>query len=228
MTSALSVCSKAVVLAAIVAALAGFSAPTADARAEDRSPVIDINTGNAEMNAAIAQARATLPKFWTSYEAPKSSETGHSLKVRFPTRRNDGEHIWIAEVKKIADGRYSGKFANAPRDLPGKRAGDVIEFKEADISDWMFTRNGKIVGGETIKPLLKSMPKADADALRADGDSLKGIQGQVCRHARVKARSASSRWMSPGIHVLVATRLPGRGLAGKRRTWPTNPKNPRN
>ncbi len=28
-------------------------------------------------------------------------------------------------------------------------------------------RNGKIVGGETIKPLLKSMPKADADALRA-------------------------------------------------------------
>ena len=28
-------------------------------------------------------------------------------------------------------------------------------------------RNGKIVGGATIKPLLKSMPKADADALRA-------------------------------------------------------------
>jgi len=87
--------------------------------------------------------------------------------VRFPNPRNNGEHIWIAEVKKTADGRYSGKFANAPRDLPGKKAGDVAEFKEADISDWMFTRNGKIVGGETIKPLLKAMPKADADALRA-------------------------------------------------------------
>ena len=97
----------------------------------------------------------------------KPSETGHSLKVRFPNPKNNGEHIWIAEVKKAADGRYSGRFANAPRDLPGKKAGDVAEFREADISDWMFTRNGKIVGGETIKPLLKAMPKADADALRA-------------------------------------------------------------
>ena len=61
----------------------------------------------------------------------------------------------------------AGRFANAPRDLPGKKAGEVALFKEADISDWMFTRNGKIVGGETIKPLLKAMPKADADALRA-------------------------------------------------------------
>ena len=28
-------------------------------------------------------------------------------------------------------------------------------------------RNDKIVGGETIRVLLKSMPRADADALRA-------------------------------------------------------------
>ena len=63
--------------------------------------------------------------------------------------------------------RYSGRFANAPRDLPGKKAGEVALFTEADISDWMFMRNGKIVGGETIRPLLKSLPKADADALRA-------------------------------------------------------------
>ena len=38
---------------------------------------------------------------------------------------------------------------------------------ETDISDWMYLRNGKIVGGETIKPLLKAMPKADANALSA-------------------------------------------------------------
>ena len=48
------------------------------------------------------------------------------------------------------------------------------EFTEADISDWMLMRNGKIIGGETIWPLLKSMPKADADALsRQDGDALR-------------------------------------------------------
>ncbi len=171
MRSTPSKCFDRIRLATIVAAFAVLGAATAEVRAEDRPPVINLRSGDAEMNAAIAQARATLPTFWAACEAPKPSETGHSLKVRFPNSGNDGEHIWMADVKKIADGRYSGRFANAPRYLPGKRAGDVTEFKQADISDWMFMRNGKIVGGETIRPLLKTLPKADADALRARMES---------------------------------------------------------
>src|SRR4030095_11972052 len=171
MTSALSICSKCVVAVAVAAVLAVLGSPTgavrAQDRSQDRSPVIDVTSGNPEMNAAIAKGRATLPTFWASYDAPKPSETGHSLKVRFPNPRNNGEHIWMADVKKTADGGYSGRFANAPRDLPGKKAGEVALFKEADISDWMFMRNGKIVGGETIRPTLKLFPKADADAVRA-------------------------------------------------------------
>jgi len=73
----------------------------------------------------------------------------------------------LSKVRKLAGGLYSGRFANAPVHFPGRRIGDLVTFKDADISDWMFMRNGKIVGRETIKPLLKSMPKADADALRA-------------------------------------------------------------
>ncbi|OKO76558.1 hypothetical protein AC629_32695 [Bradyrhizobium sp. NAS80.1] len=140
--------------------------PKPEVAAEDRSPIVDVCTTDPEMNAAIARARGSLPTFWASYDAPKPSETGHSLKLHFSTRRR-GEHIWIAEVKKLPNGAYSGLFANEPRDLPGKRAGDEVKFSEADISDWMFMRNGKIVGGETIKPTLKSLPKADADAIRA-------------------------------------------------------------
>ena len=156
-------------LALVIVATLGLAVHQMDAMAEARSPIVDIANGDPEMAAAIAKARATLPAFWASYEAPKGTETGHSLKVRFVVvaRRNSGEHIWIGEVKKLGDGRYSGRFANQPRDLPGKRIGDLVEFTEADISDWMFTRNGKIVGGETIRPTLKHMPKADADALRA-------------------------------------------------------------
>ena len=169
--SAFSAHLKMAAVAALVAAvLALITPPWAATMAEyrsDRSPVYNVPNSNPEMAAAIAKARATLPVFWASYEAPKASEAGHSLKVRFPNPRNDGEHIWMAEVKKLPDGRYSGRFANQPRDLPGKHAGDLAEFAEADISDWMFMRNGKIVGGETIKPLLKSMPKAEAAALRA-------------------------------------------------------------
>lgn len=160
---------KWALLAAITAvSVSGILAigPVHEVSAEDRSPIVDVRTGDPEMNAAIAHARATLSTFWTSYDSPKPLESGHALKVRFSTRKG-GEHIWIAEVKRLPGGAYSGVFANEPRDLPGKRAGDEVRFAEADISDWMFMRNGKIVGGETIKPTLKSLPKADADALRA-------------------------------------------------------------
>ena len=129
--------------------------------------VIPVPETDAEMNAAIARARATLATFWASYDAPYSTEDGHCLKVQFTYATNRFEHIWMAEVKEMEPGRYSGRFANDPRDLPGKHAGDAAEFTEADITDWMFLRNDKIVGGETMRPLLKSMPKADAEALRA-------------------------------------------------------------
>jgi len=166
MSFALAMRVKCAVLAAVVVvAILGISA--ASSRAEDHSPVIDVPTTDPEMAAAIARARATLPAFWASYEAPKPSETGHSLKVRFPTSPRNGEHIWMMDVKRLPNGLYSGRFGNAPRDLPGRKEGDLAEFREADISDWMFMRNGKIVGCETMKPLLKSLPKRDADAFRA-------------------------------------------------------------
>ena len=102
MNSTLSMCAKYLVAAAIAAVLAVLGSPTGVVRAQDRSPVIDLSSGNAEMNAAIAKGRATLPTFWASYGAPKPSETGHSLKVRFPNPRNNGEHIWMADVKKLS------------------------------------------------------------------------------------------------------------------------------
>jgi uncharacterized protein YegJ (DUF2314 family) len=131
----------------------------------DDPPVVGVRAADAEMNAAIARARDTLPTFWASCDAPKPTEMGHALKVRFEVGA-EVEHIWLTDVKKLSDGNYSGRFANEP-DLLGKNIGDQVEFKQIDISDWMFMRNEKVVGGETIKALLKSMPKEEADAVRA-------------------------------------------------------------
>ena len=134
--------------------------------AED-PPIVELTSADVDMNAAIARARDTLPTFWASYDTPKPSETGHGLKVRFVVGPGRFEHIWMSDVEKLPDGNFSCRFANQPSDLPGKNEGDQVEFKQADITDWLFIRNGKVVGGETIKLLLKSMPKEEADAMRA-------------------------------------------------------------
>ena len=74
------------------------------ARAQDHSPIIDVANGDPEMAAAIGKARATLPAFWASYAAPKASEDGFSLKVRFATGGSRGEGLCI---------RVACSYANA-------------------------------------------------------------------------------------------------------------------
>jgi uncharacterized protein YegJ (DUF2314 family) len=133
-----------------------------------RGPVIGVPSADAEMNAAIAKAQATLPTFWSSFAKPGNGEERFTLKVRFRVNRPGGaldEHIWVDSIEPLANGKLAGRLANDPRDIEGK-FGDPVEFRSEQISDWMFMRNGKIVGGETIRVLLPRMPKAQADDLR--------------------------------------------------------------
>jgi uncharacterized protein YegJ (DUF2314 family) len=154
-------------LLTVAAAAVLISASVQPAPAQ-RGPVINVPSADAEMNAAIAKAQATLPTFWSSFEKPGNGEERFTLKVRFPAGRPGGprdEHIWVDSIERLATGRLAGRLANGPRDIAGK-FGDRVEFGSEQISDWMFMRNGKIVGGETIRVLLPRLPKAQADDLR--------------------------------------------------------------
>jgi uncharacterized protein YegJ (DUF2314 family) len=151
-------------VALVALVLVAHAAPAAMAQ---RGGVIDFAKGDAEMAAAIAKARKSLPTFWQRLAKPGPGEQGFSVKVGVPVGGNNTEHIWVANVQKLKDGRYSGRFANQPRDIKGKKIGDAVAFSEGQISDWMFTRRGKIVGAETLRPMLKRLPPAQADQLRA-------------------------------------------------------------
>jgi ATP-dependent Clp protease adapter protein ClpS len=105
------------------------------------TPMVYIPTTDDDITAAIAKARATLPAFWASYEARKPSETGHHLKVRFPTPRDDAlrrplaEHIWISAVRRLANGSYSGQI---------NRCHTICREKEKAISSSLRTLTFRI------------------------------------------------------------------------------------
>jgi len=133
-----------------------------------RAPIANVPSADAEMNAAIAKARATLPTFWGSFEKPGKGEERFTLKVYFQVDRPGGprrSHVWVESIERLANGRLAGRLSNDPQHIEGK-AGDRVEFDSEQISDWMFERDGKIVGGETIRVLLPRLPKAQADHLR--------------------------------------------------------------
>lgn len=115
-----------------------------------------------EMIAAIAEARMTLPRFWAAMDKAEPGTGGYSLKVAI-TDGDQVEHFTTAEVERI-DGKIFARIANTPQFVTNVVYDQRIEVPEADISDWMYLRNGKIVSGYTLRLLLKRMTPAEKEA----------------------------------------------------------------
>lgn len=120
---------------------------------------------DAEMVAAITKARASIQEFWESLAARRREETAHTLKVRISDGKNT-EYMWLGNVVRRGRG-YVGTIDNDPKRLRNVKADQRYAFKDDDIIDWMFMRNGKMVGNETLRPLLKHLSPEVAAKYRA-------------------------------------------------------------
>ena len=129
-----------------------------------RDKVINVEDNDAEMVAAIAKARDTLPQFWQVFDKPERGEKEFSLKVEI-TDKKGSEHFWATDVER-RDGKIWGTINNDPNIVAKVKLGDRIEIPEKDISDWLYMRDGKMVGNRTLVPLLKTMPEKEAAAYR--------------------------------------------------------------
>jgi uncharacterized protein YegJ (DUF2314 family) len=124
-----------------------------------------VTADDPEMTAAIASARETLPQFWQVFAKPEHGETNFALKVKI-TDSNGVEHFWAVDIERRPDGKVMGTVNNDPDIVKNVKLGDRIEIPEANISDWLYVRDGKMVGNRTVRPLLKQMPPADAERIR--------------------------------------------------------------
>ena len=118
--------------------------------------VIMVADDDPRMNAAIDKARVTVEQFIRALSNPQSSQSGFSVKA--PIR--DGtkvEHMWLTPVR-YQNGNFVGKVNNDPDIVKTVKLGDQYDVKKADISDWMYVENGKLVGGFTIR-VLRDAPQ---------------------------------------------------------------------
>lgn len=122
---------------------------------------ISVSNDDAEMNAAIAKARAALPDFWRVFEKRGQGETNFALKVRI-TDKEGVEHFWAVDIER-KDGKIFGTINNDPDIVQNVKFGDRITVNDADISDWLYLRNGKMVGNYTLRVLFKQMPKSEVE-----------------------------------------------------------------
>ena len=130
----------------------------------DENEVVFAGATDPVMVTAIKQARATLDEFLTIAANPPPNTSGFKLKVMVRDR-GETEHFWVTPFRTLEDG-FAGVLANEPKLVRIVKAGQIIRFTRADISDWGYVRDGRQVGSYTVCALFKRMPKEQADYYR--------------------------------------------------------------
>jgi uncharacterized protein YegJ (DUF2314 family) len=122
---------------------------------------------NDEMNAAIAKARATYPEFLEALKKPCNECDRFNVKIRLGFGEIDGEHVWLDSLFFKKDNLY-GILASVPEKVTRVDIGDIMEAKPDSLSDWMYIKNGKLVGGYTIKVIYDTMGDAEKKQLEEE------------------------------------------------------------
>lgn len=142
-------------------ALLALALAACDASSEP--PVTTFENDDAEMNAAMQEARNGLDRFIEQLRSPKPGQTHFSLKARFDAGNGKGEHIWLSEVA-YQDDAFTGKIGNVPKSFKNLSLGDAVVVPRARVSDWMFVEGGRLIGGATIRVARSRKSPADREA----------------------------------------------------------------
>src|SRR5580692_2115286 len=118
-----------IILICIFVAVASLTSCSHHNSKDDKT--ISVSGDDAEMNAAIAKARASLPDFWQVYEKREQGESDFSLKVKI-TDNGKIEHFWVVDIER-KNGKITGTINNDPDIVKNVKLGDKITINEPDI-----------------------------------------------------------------------------------------------
>jgi uncharacterized protein YegJ (DUF2314 family) len=119
---------------------------------EQTDQIWPIDTDDPEMVAAIRAARESIGDFFAAFENPEPNERAFLLKVRY-VEGDRTEHIWLADLD-LTSTSGTGTVANET-DFPGLTYLQRVSFQPDQITDWMYYKDDKLVGGYTTRLLLR-------------------------------------------------------------------------
>jgi len=132
----------------------------------DENDIVLLAQDDADMNAAIAKARATLDEFLALKASPQKGANGFRLKVAL-SDSNGTEHFWVIPFVETTNG-FEGTLANDPEMITGVKAGQQIKFLKKDISDWGYVKEGRQIGSFTVCAMFKHMSADEVEYYRAN------------------------------------------------------------
>lgn len=110
-----------------------------------------VSDADQQMDRAVENAQKSLGFFIAALKAKKDGDSVFEIKKGFI----DGdkvEHLWIRQV--TFDGKnFHGQVDNRPVEVKSVRSGQHVTVAPADVTDWMFVKDGKLMGAYTTRVL---------------------------------------------------------------------------
>lgn len=144
--------------------LCAVLAPRMAVTAKDPQTVTDVDTNDADMKAAIEKSRGLLPHFWRTFETHKRGESDFCIKMRI-TGSGQIEHFWLTNLERN-NGHIYGTINNDPERVKTVHFGQRVEIPAADITDWMYLREGRMIGNYTFRAMFKLMTPDQVEAFK--------------------------------------------------------------
>ncbi len=115
------------------------------------------------MASAIKNARRTLPHFWATFAESKKGESDFCPKVRLEDEHGI-EHFWCGDIERKG-ASITGIVNNDPNVVQSVKIGQRIPIKDEQISDWLYMRDGKMIGNYTLRASMPSLTPEQLDQL---------------------------------------------------------------
>src|SRR5688572_17588712 len=121
----------------------------------DGDPVVNVESDDAAMNAAIAKAKGTFDGFIKTFKSQEENTRDYFVKMRFEGgagEEAEAEHMWLGDLFFRGQDLF-GILTSDPVFVKTHATGDTILIQREKVSDWSYVRNNILVGGYTIRVL---------------------------------------------------------------------------
>ena len=121
----------------------------------------------ASIKTAMLEAQATLPVFWTHFEANAAGEEQFRVKIVEPSDAYARDYVWVEYLQQADETEWRGSVSIENGGNDRFTTGQTLDFAEADIVDWAYREDGRERGAYTTRAMLDLAPDADTSAIRA-------------------------------------------------------------
>jgi uncharacterized protein YegJ (DUF2314 family) len=133
-------------------------------KALGRAPTAFSIVQEGDLAEATAEARRTMPGFWSRFESGAADQ--FQVKAGLSTPHGAVEHVWV-EPTGWQDGKLIGRLLTPPADLDDLFLGSEILVDPERLSDWAYFREGKLYGAFTQRALLPQLDRGSRRQLEA-------------------------------------------------------------